>query len=126
MHVDCDQCLVLCTIHLIQVLCGLTNQCVKQVQKLVVRFLHNFSIRSGLNQGRLRVTGPYHLNSKDSNLSLKASEELEEVKLVVIDEVECLSDDAMHRFLRCSQKRHQPYFHTALGSHRTLKMDSPT
>ena len=59
-------------------------------------------------------------------LSLKPSKEIEEVKLVVVDEVERLPDDTVDRLLRSRQQGHQPDLHAALGSHGPLQVDDLT
>ena len=70
-HVDRDQGLVLGAFHFVQVLGGLANQGVEQVKELVVGLLHDLAVGPRLHQSRLRVTGPNHLNTQDSNLSLE-------------------------------------------------------
>ena len=60
------------------------------------------------------------------HLSLEPREKVEEVELVVVDEVEGLSDDAVDRLLRRRQQRHQPDLHAALGSNGPLQVNDLT
>ena len=53
-----------------------------------------------MHERHLRVPGPDHLDAQNPDLGLESGQELQEVKLVVIDEVESLTDDAVDGFLR--------------------------
>ena len=67
-HVHRDQRLELGPLHLVQVLGRLADQRVQHVQELVVRLLHDLAIRPGLQDGRLGVAGPHHLDTQDAHL----------------------------------------------------------
>ena len=67
-HVDRDQGLELDPLHLLQILCRLTDQRVEEVEELVVRLLHDLSVRSRLDESCFRVPGPDHLDAQNSNL----------------------------------------------------------
>lgn len=65
---DSDEGLELCPLHLGQVLCGLVNQDVQQVQESLVRLLHDLPVVAGVGQSLCGVSCPYHLDTQDSNL----------------------------------------------------------
>lgn len=65
---DSDEGLELCPLDLGQVLCGLVNQDVQQVQESLVRLLHDFPVVAGVGQSLCGVSCPYHLDTQDSNL----------------------------------------------------------
>ena len=68
MHVDGYEGFELCPLHLVQVLCGLPDQGVEDVQELVVGLLHYLAVGAGLEEGRLGVAGPDHLDAQDADL----------------------------------------------------------
>lgn len=68
MDVNSDEGLKLCPLHLGQVLCGLVNQDVQQVQERLVCLLHDLPVVAGVGQCLCGVTGPDHLDTQDSNL----------------------------------------------------------
>ena len=103
MHVDGDQSLILCPLHLLQILCCLTDQRVEDVQELVVRLPHDLPVRPAVAESSLGVPRPDHLETEDPDLCLELCDELKQVEAVVVDVVERLSDDTVDRLLACLQ-----------------------
>ena len=105
MHVDGDQSLILCPLHLLKILCGLADQCVENVQELVVRLPHDLPVGPAVAEGSFRVPRPDHLEAENPDLCLELCDELEQVKAVVVDVVESLSDDTVDGLLACLREQ---------------------
>lgn len=65
---DGDERLVLGALNLGQVLGGLVDEQVEQIQELLVGVDHNLFVRACIVQRVLRVTRPDHLQSQQPNL----------------------------------------------------------
>ena len=100
MHVYGDQSFIFQSFSLVQVLGGLLNQKVENVQELVVGLPHHLLILSAAQQCILSISGPEHLNTKYCHLSLELAHHVQEIELIIIDEHVARPDDSMNSILR--------------------------
>ena len=90
MHVNCDQSLILLSLHLLQVLGGLADQQVEHVQELGVGVAHDLLVHPAAAQRILSIPRPHHLDPQDADLRLELVHHLQQGELVVVDVVEAL------------------------------------
>ena len=63
-----DEGLKLHTLHLLQVLCGHSNEGVQHLKEVRIGLGHDLLITASTPQGRLRVTCPDHLDAQQTHL----------------------------------------------------------
>ena len=68
MHVDGDERLKLCPLHLGQFLCRAVDECGQQIIELDVHVLHDFLVRACVLQSDFSVTRPQHLDTQQADL----------------------------------------------------------
>lgn len=64
MHMDGDECLKLDALKLAQVLGGLIDERVEQIQKSLVGGWHHLFIVASIGESLLSITRPHHLYAK--------------------------------------------------------------
>ena len=99
-----NQRFVFCALYFTQILSGLLNENVEEVEEALIGLWHDFLIHSSVFQRLGGVSCPQDLNAKQSDLSRIAIEKLDKIEVVrVRDSHVGGSYHTVERLLRCLQ-----------------------